>query len=1056
MLRKLTPLLVIALAAGSCGKRGSFVSRLSTVPQAPIPASATARIPEETLANDEPGAALKFFVQQRAPDGKEIPTDRYLEAAAETRRRTHKFSLATGKHSNVSAQADLGGGWKSLGPNNVGGLTRAFVIHPNKPNIMYAGASGGGVWKTTDAGATWKPLIDLLPSISVHWLTLDPKDPETIYAGTGDNIGATFLIRGAGIYKSSDSGATWNILPGTVNDPNFYIINRVVISPNDSSRIYAATTTGIWMSTDGGTNFNQTLPRVAPNSGCEDLVIRTDQSTDYLFAACGRFNSPSSAIYRNVDATNSGTWEIVMAPAGMGSTSLALAPSNQQIIYAMMTSVDPGNAPFSGGLLAVYRSRDNGDKDTWEVRASNTDTNRVIQTLLSNPRSGFADICSGGKASFTGQGVHDNVLAVDPLFPNRLWAGGIDLFRSDDGGLTWGIAMYWELAAPQGAHADNHVLVFHPQYDGDSNQTLYNTSDGGIYMTDNANADVVKGDRAACTPYGTKVVWKSLNNGYSVTQFYDGTAYPGANAYMAGAQDNGTKFGSDGLQGAWSSVFGGDGGFVLVNPTNPNIIYWDYVNLSLYRSKDGGNTGNLIIDGITEPPGNFLFIAPVAMDPSEPKRIYIGGKSLWRSNDTGDSWTQVSTLTASSQGSISAIANSPADPNVAMYGTSGGSIFYSTTALSNTDSTTWKNSSPRSSGYVARIAFDPKDPNVAYAVYRTYRLIGQNYIYKTGDGGAHWTPIDGSGSTAIPDGPVHSIAVDPVNPQTLYVGTEHGIFTSLDNGNSWLPDDNPFANVPVTQLVLDRTAGISTLVAFTYGRGVWKTVLPGSAPACTYSLASNTATVSPAGAITSLGIQTGDGCPWPMVPLASWLYAQSPAIGYGSGTAAFYGDFNASTTPRTGRILVGTALATVTQTGGSPASGHDTNSLPIASTPYLGFFDNRAFTSDAGDPVHSCTGSSDYKTAWWSFTPDTDGTLQLIGQGRRYDVFGGSGVVVSVYDTSRDAKAELGCAFVNRNTTAWSSTTPIEIPVTAGKTYQIELSATTVDGGLVILAALMK
>ena len=577
-MRKITLAVTLVAAVTSCSRHAPIAGLVSTPPSPPSPPQQqlAAREDREGPGQDQPDAALQFFVEQRAPDGRNIPTDRYL-AAAQHRKRMRGYSIASARFTRDEAtspaqQQDLGGGWTNLGPQHIGGLTRAFAVHPKTPSIMYAGASGGGIWKSIDSGATWKPLTDFLPSISVHWLTLDPMDPETIYAGTGDNIGATFTIRGAGIYKSSDSGATWSVLHGTANDPNFYVVNRVLISPNDSSHIYAATTTGVWMSVNGGASFAQTLPRIAPNSGCEDLAMRSDQTSDYLYAACGRFNFTASAVFRNVDAAGSGTWETVLAPTGMGATSLAIAPSNQSVVYAMMASVDPSNTDFNNGLLAVYRSASNGDKDSWEIRASNADSNRVNVSLLSNPRSTFADICSGGKPDHTGQGSHDNVLAVDPLNPDRVWAGGIDIFRSDDGGANWGIAMFWQAAQPISAHADNHVLAFHPQYDGDKNQTLYNTSDGGIYVAKNANADVATGTRAGCLPYPSKIAWKSLNNGYTVTQFYDGTVFPGGNQYLAGAQDNGTHFGADGLNGEWVEVYGGDGGFVLVNPKDPNEI----------------------------------------------------------------------------------------------------------------------------------------------------------------------------------------------------------------------------------------------------------------------------------------------------------------------------------------------------------------------------------------------------------------------------------------------------------------------------------------------------
>ena len=1087
MARKLTlqggvlaVVILVGIASTGCGRR-SPVARIVAVPEAveSVQVAEPAGPPiKETKAEpeDEPEEALRFFVAQRAPDGVNLPVERLL-AAKEHVKRMRRFSIAQGRHAAsmssassssygatskynstaTSGQSGTPGTWTSVGPANVGGLTRAFVVNPLNPDIMYAGASGGGVWKTVDGGKTWAPLADFLPTISVQSLTMDPANPDILYAGTGDNIGGEVGIRGQGIFQSTDGGQSWNQLPFTA-DANFFYVYSLVVSPNDSNRIYAGTVTGVWMSVDRGVSWTQTLPRIAPNSGCEELVIRTDQSTDYLFAACGRFNAPKTAVFRNVDAANGAAWENVFAIDGMGRTSLALAPSNQGIMYALVADVTPGSLS-SGGMLGVFRSDTNGDAGSWQAKATNSDDNRVNVTLLSNPRSAFLDVCSTGKATFTGQGSHDNVLAVDPLNPDRVWAGGIDTFRSDDGGANWGIAMFWEAAAGIAAHADNHRLVFHPKYDGDKNQILFNTSDGGVYMTSNANSDVATGTRAGCSPYTTKVAWKSLNSGYTVTQFYDGAVFPGANMYIAGSQDNGTLWGSDATGAAsWITARGGDGGFVLVNPKDPNEQYTNYVNLSLDRSVDGGTTLTPITAGITEASSNFLFIAPVAMDPSEPKRIYVGGRALWQTNDRGDTWLQATPIGPASQGSISAIAVSPLDSRVVMYGTNGGEVFHTNQALSTDGSSAWDFARPRLSGFVARIAFDPTDVNTAYAVYRTFKGTGQNYVYKTSDGGATWTSLDGTGDGALPDAPVHSIVIDPLNNQTLYVGTELGVFTSLDGGNSWMSDTNDFANTPITQLILDRSAGATNLIAFTYGRGVWKTAIPGTGTPCQYKVSAPQGAMAATGDDITAEVQAGPGCVWSVSPLTGAFFARSPAVGTGAASARIYGSWNVSTTARTGTFAIGDQTLKLTQKAAVTVSGNDDVAAPVAALPYLGYLDSRRDTTGLTDPVHSCTKSQDYKSVWWTFVAPDSGTAEISLQGRRYDVFGNSGVVLTVYDTTRDASQELSCSVYARNTSTWTSTTA-RVTVTKGQTYQVEASATgdsAVDGGQTILAIVMK
>jgi photosystem II stability/assembly factor-like uncharacterized protein len=1019
---------------------------------------------------------MRFFISKRAPDGVNVPVERLLAARDHTRG-MRRFSIAKGRPISLADVADptppagaaaLPGAWTSVGPSNIGGLTRGFVINPKNPDIMYAGAAGGGVWQTTDAGMTWAPLADFLPTIAVNALAIDPSNPNILYAGTGDNSDGLDAIRGLGILKTTDGGQTWTRLPATAQ-ANFYYVFALVVSPNNSNNVYAGTSTGVWRSTDGGNTWTQTLARVAPASGCEELVIRTDQPTDYLFAACGHYNNPPTAVFRTTDAAGGSPWTSVFTVSGMGRTALALAPSQQSTIYALVTDVTAGSA-FNGGLHGVYRSDSNGDSGTWQATVTNQSPSRVNVALLSDVSQIFGDICATGKEVVRSQGFHDITIAVDPLNPNRVWAAGIDTFRSDDGGANWGVAMFSDQAAPLAAHADNHRLVFHPKYDGNANQIMYNTSDGGIYMTANADAAVSTGAKAGCSPYPTSVAWQNLNAGYSVTQFYDGAIYPGANQYIAGAQDNGTSTGRDAFGTAWEAVRGGDGGFALVNPQDPNEIYTNYVYLSLDRSTNGGITNTPITAGITEPTatvtssgGNFLFIVPVVMDPGNPQRLYLGGQALWRTDDRGDTWTQSTTIGPATQGQISAIAVSTADPNTVMYGTSDGEIFYSQQALTSDKTVTWAFSQPRTSGFVARIAFDPVDPQTAYVVYATYTSSGQHYVYKTADGGTTWTPIDGYGDTGLPDAPVHSIVVDPLNRQTLYAGTELGVFTSTDGGNTWMADVNDFANTPITQLLLDRSAGVTQLVAFTYGRGVWKTQIPNTGTLCQYTLSTNALAMDPVGTDTELDIQTTDGCAWSVSPWTSNMFVESPATGTGSGAAFLYSTWNVSTAARAGVMTVADQQVTVTQAPATSVTGNDgkAKAAPIVVTPYLGFEDTRKFTNTATDPIHSCTGSTDYKTAWWSFIAPADGVVTLSAEGKRYGPpYGNSGIVLTMYDTIADPSAELTCTTVARdaNGAVWTPAT-VQIPVASGELYLIEISATgntASDGGQTILAVTIQ
>ena len=793
---------------------------------------------KEAEAFDQPAEASEYFLLKRSPDGHSpIPVKRYADAVEHTKRMP-QYSTAYNRAlpslddlRASSIEPDAFGAWTSLGPGNIGGRTRALLIKPSDPTVMYTAGVAGGVWKSTNAGQSWTGLGDLLPNIAVSSLAFDPMNTEVIYAGTGEGYFASDNVRGAGIFKSTNGGTSWSFLTST-STVDFQYVNDIVVSPNNNLRVYAATRTGIFRSTDGGASWLLSVNVVGSfgpiNGGCLDLAIRTDQPNDYLFAAFGTMTQ--SRIYRNTNAgdpSGRSPWTEVFTEQNLGRTTLAIAPSDQNIVYALASSIETGN--YSLGLLAVFRSISSGDPGTWETRVRNTDPTKLNTVLLSNPLIALRSACtSGASDSFLNQGWYDNVIAVDPLDSNRVWAGGIDLFRSDDGGASWGLASYWwaPKTDPHYAHADQHYIVFHPQYNGTGNRTMYVTNDGGIFRTDDARAATAKGATATCDTDNTQVIWTSLNTDYAVTQFYQGLPYPSGRTYFGGAQDNGTLRGTDETGARWSDVFGGDGGYVAVDPTNTDTIYLETTRLSLRRSTNGGQNFQGVTAGINEPSSNFLFINPFFMDPSKPQTLWTGGRTMWRTNDAASSWTQANSGVLG--GAVSAIAIAEADSNYVLAGTArrsgsdvGGVIHRTNSGLTSNASTDWPSVQPRT-GFVSWLAFDPNNVNVAYATYSTF---GGTHVWKSTDAGATWNGIDGSGNTGIPDVPAHTIVVDSSSSQRLYVGTDVGVFVSLDGGATWARENTGFANTVVESLSIGSVGGTLNLFAFTHGRGAWRVPL---------------------------------------------------------------------------------------------------------------------------------------------------------------------------------------------------------------------------------------
>jgi hypothetical protein len=317
-----------------------------------------------------------------------------------------------------------------------------------------------------------------------------------------------------------------------------------------------------------------------------------------------------------------------------------------------------------------------------------------------------------------------------------------------------------------------------------------------------------------------------LNNGYAVTQFYDGVMYPDGQTYFGGTQDNGTVRGTNAGGSAWTTILGGDGGYVAVDPTtasNPPtaVLFAENTRKSIQKSTNGGSSFNSAIAGLTEDGGDFLFIAPFIIDPGNPQRLWTGGFNMWRTTNSAGNWTQASNSTCG-LGSVSAIAVAPTDGNKALSGMSDGCINRTSIALSATSSTVWASVTPRT-GFVSWVAFDPTNSNVAYATYSSFNSVAADrHVYKSSDSGATWVGIDGSGATGIPDIPVHTIVVDPVSPNTLYLGTDLGVFTSTDGGANWMKEITGFANVVTESLKINSVSGVKTLFAFTHGRGAWR------------------------------------------------------------------------------------------------------------------------------------------------------------------------------------------------------------------------------------------
>ena len=734
--------------------RFSFTNQeIAQIPQSKLePALWQIRHPKLDLH----AAALKFRRQMLEDEHGEIPTNAWLKAEAQ-RKQMH-FDPAAWPRSqsqNLPTRSPGGpirpkvagvesAGWTWLGPGNVGGRVRSILIHPTNPSTMWAGSVSGGVWKTTTAGASWFPLDDFMASLAVSCMVMDPANPNVIYAGTGEDG----YVQGAGVFKTTDGGMSWTHLSSTASS-SWYYVRQLAISPGNTQILLAATGSGIYRSADGGASWSQTY-----GSGASDLAFDPGNGGNCVASGAGFvFYSTDGGV----------TWTSATGIPGAGLIEIAYALGNANIVYA---SANNNNGE-------VYRSLDGGR--TYSLR--NTGNN------------------------YLSQGGYANCIWVDPTTPNALVVGGLDLWRSTDGGATLTRISDWRNARTS-AHADQHVIVNHPNYNGANNRTVFFGNDGGVYCAN---------DVYTASPGNG---WTELNNNLGITQFWGAAGNATSGTIIGGAQDNGTvRYTTGGGAEGWTSMFGGDGGYCAADPTDAHFFYGEYIALQIYRSTNGGGSADYITSGLGDAGGNANFAAPFILDPNNPNTMLAGGASLWRSVNIKAATPTWSNITPNfGVGSlISAIAVAPGNSDIIWIGFNNGDVF--ATANGTASSPLWIIKSlgtPNLPNRQCSLAIDPNNWN---QVFVTFGGFTSGNVWRTTDDGYTWTDL----SNNLPNAPVYSLVIDPYDSSLLYVGTELGVFASVNGGASWSTSNDGPANVVVYHL---SWVG-DNLLAATFGRGCY-------------------------------------------------------------------------------------------------------------------------------------------------------------------------------------------------------------------------------------------
>jgi len=699
----------------------------------------------------KPYAREMDFILERNSKGEKFKADALFKEWEKT--------LKNSSYSKTSTQSN----WVSKGPINTpiilsngkkrgNGRVNCIAFDPIDPDIIWIGSPAGGLWKSDDGGNNWTTNTDGLPVIGVSHIAIDPNNNQIMYIVTGDaDATDTYSI---GILKSTNGGATWNTtgLSYTVNQEK--TVNKVIINPNHTDSLYAVTNSNILISVDAGVNWLT----VGAIGRWRDIEFKPNNS-NVIYAA--KQSSGGSNIFRSTDG---GVNWIIIDNGISGSRYrplIAVTPDNPEVIYALFSAADYS---FHG----LYKSSDSGD--SW-----------IPQSSSPNILAWETDGSGSG-----GQSWYDLSLGVAPNDENLVYVGGINVWKSDNGGVNW------DIDANSGnnqqlysyMHVDQHAFEFNPH-----TNVAYAGNDGGFYKyMENLNK------------------WVDISDGLEISQFYNlGLSQSNPNKVVAGAQDNGTEMLTN---STWDAIMGGDGMECKIDHYDDDIIYAEYQYGGLRKSYNGGNSWNNIKPVSYEGGWN----TPYEMHSSNSDIIVIGYDEVYRSTSGGAVWDSISYNVSGGQ-AIRSIALSPSDENY-IYAAS-----YSKIKVTKDAGQTWTYIKPGLANYnMTDITVSNSNPDRAWVTFSEYN--STHKVYETNDAGSSWTNISGSN---LPGLPVNCIVYQGGANDDLYIGTDIGVYYKNNTMTDWIPFNDGLPNVIVKELEIHYDGG--TISAATFGRGVWESPL---------------------------------------------------------------------------------------------------------------------------------------------------------------------------------------------------------------------------------------
>ncbi|MEO6883671.1 MAG: PKD domain-containing protein, partial [Bacteroidia bacterium] len=673
--------------------------------------------------------------------------------------------------------------WSYLGPNSeptTGGVGRVNVMaYDASTSTLWAGAPDGGLWKSTNNGTTWATTTDLFTDLGVTDIAIDPTSSgKTIYVATGDRDGAGGAanhVYAYGLMKTTDGGITWIQLPGTgFAISQNALMSRVLIDPSNTQNIYLSGNFGLLKSTNGGTSWSP----VASLNGdyVIDMAFKPGLSST-IYATTYDIGSGSAFyISTNSGASFTQVTSGLPAPTAVIRMSIAVSAANAAYVYVLAADVN------NNGLYGVYQSTNSGTSFTQKHGSSSPN-------LL-----GFNQ---NGSDAGVGQGFYTLSIAANPTNANEIIVGGVNVWKSTNGGTSWGAncIAYWAAANPSSGyvHADIHHILY---INGTS---AYIGCDGGVFETTND-----------CT------TWSDLSNNMQIGQMYGlGMSTTNANKILSGWQDNGTNLMAS--TSNWNESMGGDGMKCFIDHSNDNVMYGEQYQGSFNVTTNGGASWNSIGPPASE---NTAWATPWKQDPNVANTIYGGMTNLYKSTNQGTSWSQIGTQPDGSN-YINEFAIAPSNSNV-IYVVKNTGVYKTTNGGGSW--ATINSGLPTGSAAASYVAICPTNANIAYVTFSGYS--SGNKIFVTSNGGTSWTNY----STGLPNLPANCITYQKNAHGAVYAGMDVGVYYRDSTLGSWQPYNTGLPNVIVSQMEIYYGTGM--IRASTFGRGIWEIPVnnPGSNP----------------------------------------------------------------------------------------------------------------------------------------------------------------------------------------------------------------------------------